>query len=400
MNHLLYEFSAVALILITLPGTIELTLLTVAAVLPGRHRRFDREKKANRELTGEDCLIKRLAVVVPARNEARTITRCIRSIAQCELPSALEMSIIVVADNCSDATAELASKLGARVIERFDSERRGKQFALDFAFTKLLKEGFDAFLVVDADSVVEVNLLKEVSSLLKLGADAVQARYLALNPEGSILGRLRNVALMAVNVLRPLGRDRLELSCGLTGNGFTLRRSTLESVAYDVHSHNDDHEYHTRLVLAGRRVVFADRTTVRGQMPARGADARAQRARWEGQRLRLIIQNVPKLARALIRGNLRVIEPLLELLLLPLAIHGLLLVCTAAVSFAPARRYAIFALALLASHATSAIIVAGGSVSDLVAVLAVPGYMAWKLILIPAIVRSARSDAEWIRTQR
>jgi cellulose synthase/poly-beta-1,6-N-acetylglucosamine synthase-like glycosyltransferase len=404
MSHWLIEFTAGALILMTLPGTIELALLTFAALLPGNHEpaKGNEEKREGQDReTGGQERIKRLAVVIPAHNEATTITRCLHSLTQCKRPyAALETSIIVVADNCRDATAELASRSGAKVIERRDSERRGKGFALQFAFGRLLEEGFDAVVVVDADSVVESNLLKEVVRLLNRGADGVQTRYLPLNTDNSARARLRNVALSAFNVLRPLGRSRLGLSCGILGNGFALSRATLQAVAYSAYSIVEDLEYHIRLVRAGFKIEFADRTMVRAEMPTGGEAARTQRVRWEGGRLRMIAQNVPELAREAFLGKPQLLELLLELLLFPLTIHVLLLACTAVVPFTPARIYAVSALALVVGHASLGIIVAGGGFRDFAAILAVPGYLAWKLLLLPATLRSARPGAEWVKTER
>jgi cellulose synthase/poly-beta-1,6-N-acetylglucosamine synthase-like glycosyltransferase len=404
MSHWLIEFAGGVLILMTLPGTIELALLTFAALLPGNHERAKRseelEKGQDRGASGHER-IKRLAVVIPAHNEAATISRCIHSLAQCERPyAALETSIIVVADNCSDVTAELALGSGARVIERHDSERRGKGFALQFAFGKLLEEGFDAVVVVDADSVVETNLLTEVVRLLNRGADGVQVRDLPLNIDDSPRTRLLNVAMSAFNVLRPLGRSRLRLSCGILGNGFALSRATLKAVAYSAYSIVEDLEYHIRLVRAGFKIEFANRTTVRAEMPAGGTAARTQRVRWEGGRVRMIAQNVPLLVREAFFGKPRLLEPLLELLLLPLAIHVLLLACTAVIPFALAQTYAALALALVAGHVSLGILVAGGTLSDFAAILAVPGYLAWKLVLIPRTFQSAGSNSEWVRTER
>ena len=67
-----------------------------------------------------------------------------------------------------------------------------------------------------------------------------------------------NIALLAFNVMRPRGRDRLALSCGILGNGFALRRETIEAVPYEAGSVVEDLEYHLRLVRAGKKVQFAD----------------------------------------------------------------------------------------------------------------------------------------------
>ncbi len=390
MIHSIIALAGVALILTTLPGTFELALLTFSGIMRPRSR-VARMKTA----------IARMAVVIPAHDEAASIVRCVRSIAACDSPgNGTAVSIVVVADNCLDSTAALAQAAGARVIVRIDNVRRGKGLALADAFATLLAEGFDAVVVVDADTVVEPNLLVEIAALLAAGADGVQTRYGVLNPSVSIRTRLMNVALMAFNVLRPRGRDRLGVSVGILGNGFALSRATLEAVPYDAQSIVEDLEYHLRLVRIGRRIEFADRTTVRADMPAAGPGASTQRARWEGGRLRMLADHSAGLAAGILRGNTRLVEPLLDLLLLPLAFQVALLLATLAIPFAPARIYAVAALAIVVIHVAAGIIVGGGNFDDFAALAAAPFYIGWKLAMSPLIFRMARHNASWIRTER
>lgn len=390
MIHWQLVIATSVLILLTLPGTLELAMITFAGILPSR----DRLPK------GTVTRIAKVAVVVPAHNEAAAIVRCVRSISACTLPDSVELQIVVVADNCTDATAELARGANARVLVRSDSAKRGKGFALQYAFQILLDEGFDAVLVIDADSVVDSNLLLEVVREFRSGADGVQVRYVVLNPQDSLRARLMNVAFMAFNVLRARGRERMGLSVGIFGNGFGLARATLEAVPYDSHSLVEDLDYHLQLVKAGRKVVFVEGAHVRGEMPAGGRGAATQRARWEGGRLRTAVQNLPELLAGVVAGKLRLLEPSLELLLLPLAFHVTLLGLTALMPFSLARIYALFALALVAVHVVTGILVGGGDCRDFRALLWAPFYVAWKLFALPKTLQSARSVAPWIRTDR
>jgi len=402
MSYLFYLIG-IALTLVTLPGTIELALLTLGALpLGGRDRKRGTSLGERRENGAEDkkIPIRRLAIVVPAHNEIASIADCVRSLSLCDRPTTLDAAnIIVIADNCTDQTAELASRAGARVIERRDSRQRGKGFALQFAFANLLKEGFEAILVVDADTLVDPNLLTEVVRLLDQGADGVQARYLPLNVTDSPRARLRNVALTAFNFLRPLARDRLGLSCGITGNGFALRHETLEAVPYLADSIVEDLEYHVSIVRAGFRIRFARAATVRAPVPVSGVAARTQRARWEGGRGRMIGKCAPALASEVIH-NSRLLEPALELLLLPLALHVSLLAAGLAMPFPAGQIYSAFALALVGLHVALAVKLGGGSWADLSGLMAVPAYLAWKVSLIAPTLRSTRSTTEWRRTER
>jgi len=390
MIHGIIEVIAAALMLVTLLGTVELALLTFAALCP----------KGRPQAPGEGRALRRLAVLIPAHDEASLIARCARSVAACAAPAAVETKIVVVADNCTDETAELALAAGARVIERIDDQRRGKGFALEYAFGQLLGEGVDAVFVIDADSVLDPNALEQVVQGLSLGADGVQMRYQVLNPQASRRASLIGIAFMAINVLRPRGRERLGLSAGIFGNGFALSRATLAVVPYDAHSVVEDLEYHVRLVRAGRRVRFIESATVRGEMPAGGAGARTQRARWEGGRLRTLINAAPVLLREAADGNWRLLEPLLDLLLLPLGFHVTLLLIALALPWGPGRIYAAVALAVVTLHVCAAIFVGGGGRREFAALAAAPLYIVWKLTAVPAIVRSASRVAPWIRTAR
>ena len=394
MFHLALLSLGCLLVLCTLPGNIELAVLTIAGILPAAERRRTRSISAS-------PLISKVAIVIPAHNEAGSIARCVTSLARCASPERpVAIDIVVIADNCDDLTAEHARRAGARVIVRFDNDRRGKGFALQDAFESLLREGYDGFVVIDADSVADSNLMVELIASIDAGADGAQARYGVLNPGASTRTQLMNVALMAFNVLRPRGRQRLGLSAGIFGNGFALTGASIQAVPYDVHSVVEDLEYHLRLVRAGRRIAFADRTTVRADMPVGGRGASTQRARWEGGRLRMVTQAVPALLKDVAKGNLRLIEPLLDLLLLPLGFHVLLLTALAALPFAATRIYALCAFGLVTFHVGAAVVVGGGTRQDFAALLSAPFYVLWKLAAVPGIFRSASRNAEWVRTER
>jgi hypothetical protein len=209
-----------------------------------------------------------------------------------------------------------------------------------------------------------------------------------------------NIALMAFNILRARARDRMSISVGIFGNGFALSSTTLKAVPYEAFSLVEDLEYHLRIVDLGRQVVFADRTEVRADMPAGRRGASSQRARWEGGRLRVAMQCIPWLLNGVAHGDLRLLEPLMELLLLPLAFHVAILGAAVAIPFEPARIYGLCALVVVAIHVVGAVIIAGGDWKDLVTLLIAPVYVAWKITATPIILRAARGGAPWIRTAR
>ena len=380
-------FVGSVLALMALPGIIELAVLSLANL-----RRTPKPRAWVRPGF-------RLGVVIPAHNEEAGIGRTVRSVLDAD-HTGIDLTVMVVADNCTDGTGVAAAEAGARVLSRTDAERRGKGFALDFAFAELMVEGVDALLVVDADTVIGHNLLVEAAAAFSSGADAVQARYLVHNAGDSPRTRLMQIALMAFNVTRPRGRHALGLSAGINGNGFGVSRQTLTDVGYTASSIVEDLEYHLELVRARKRVRFLDRATVRADMPTDRGGAAQQRSRWEGGRARLAREAVPGLIRDVACGRWRLAEPLLDLLLPPLGLFAALLVATAAIPFAPSRAVGLTGLAVLVLHVAVAIRVGGGGWSDVRTLLRAPGYVLWKMAMLPQIGRTSRRTAAWVRTPR
>ena len=373
------------LTVVTVIGSLELLVLTAASLLPQPRRRpSDRQPS--------------LAVVVPAHDEQAGIGRAVASLraSQQRVPGA---ALYVVAHNCSDDTAGVAEAAGAQVLRLDTPDQRGKTHALIHGLDRARADGFEAFVVVDADSEVAPDFLEEIGRAFAGGVDAVQTRYVATAGEDP-KSRLQALAFAAMNVVRPRGRTRLGLSAGVLGNGFGLSRRALEAVPFEPGSIAEDLDHHLRLVDAGFRVDFVDRTSVRAGLPTSEAAVRVQRSRWEGGRLRVAAQWVPALAGRLLRGRLRVLEPLADLLLLPLGFHVPLLVAAALVPFWPTQVLAWAGLAIVAAHVATALALAGGGMRDLQALLRAPFYVLWKLRMLGAIRAGARKDAEWVRTPR
>ena len=363
------------------PGTLELAVLTAGAMLPARRRPV-----ATRPLPS-------LAVVVPAHNEAASIAGCVASLASTRDQYPGDAQIFVVADNCTDETAAAAAGAGAEVLVRRDEERRGKGWALDWAFAQLQGRGFDAFVIVDADSLVSANFLTAFGECFAGGAAAAQCAYLTANPNETAATRLLDIALRAFNRLRPSGRARWGLSAGILGNGFALRQSTLDTVPYSARSIVEDLEYHLHLLHAGLRVEWVDAAVVYGVMPAAGSGRATQRARWEGGRLRMLREHFLPLLRDMARGRWSSVEPLFDLLLAPLAFHVLLLA-------AAGGWWAAAGFTVLAAHLGVAVASGDSYRRDLTALAFVPVYICWKLLRLPLTLSTSARGAVWVRTER
>jgi hypothetical protein len=379
----------VLLVLLTLPLALELLLLTGAIVF-----------KRRRPLPAAAPESFRLAVVIPAHNEETLLGACIASLRAQTTPGT---SLYVIAHNCTDSTALLAAHAGAEVL-LLNDDRGGKGLALDHGFRHALAQGAEAVLVIDADSTAGPGLLAAVAAAFAAGAHAVQARYEVQNASSTPRTRLAGLAFLGMNVLRPLGRQRLGLSCGIFGNGFALSAATLARVPYTPNSVVEDLEYHLHLVCAGIRVHFLNHAAVYGEMPTSGATASSQRARWEGGRILMRRTFAASLALAVARGQVRMLEPLLDLLARPLASQTLLLTLLCGVGELLRSpwllAYDALAFIVIARYVVGSALLSPEPGATLRALLFAPAFLVWKILLIPATQLASRRDAAWVRTRR
>ena len=126
---------------------------------------------------------KKFAMVVAAHNEEIVISELVDSLKNIKYPNDL-YDIFVVADNCTDNTAEIAEKHGAIVLRRFNKVDKGKGFALEWAFNKIfeMEKGYDAFCVFDADNLVSPEFLMEMNKRMLEGHRVIQGYIDSKNP--------------------------------------------------------------------------------------------------------------------------------------------------------------------------------------------------------------------------
>jgi hypothetical protein len=296
---------------------------------------------------------KRVALLVPAHDEEASIARCVRSLLDQDYPREL-FAVIVIADNCTDRTAAVASEAGAEVLVRDEPDARGKGRALRWALDQLL-ERFDAFAVVDADSTAGREFLAALVRPLETGAGAAQGES-RLVDDGSGPAAFRAGAFRLVNRVRPAGRAVLGLGCNLQGNGMLVSAEVLRRRPWDAFSATEDLEYSIGLLLSGVRTRFAGGAIVESPAAPTREAATHQQMRWEGVKLHVARTQLPKLlAAGLKRRDPKLLEAAIDLAVPPLGILAATatagtVICAvlAAVGLLPAWTVAPWALALVA----------------------------------------------------
>ena len=348
----------------------------------------------------------RFDVIVPAHNEAAAIDGVVASLRKLDWP-ADGFRVLVIADNCTDSTAVLARAAGAEVLERHDTERRGKGYALAFAFQASQAHGWAyAVVVVDADTEVSPNLLEAFAARIENGAAAIQAHYGVLNSQASWRTRLMAIAMASFHRVRSRARERLQLSCGIRGNGWCVTHRLLRKAPYRAFSLTEDIEYGIDLGLAGFRVRYADEAHVAAMMVSGEQAARTQRQRWEDGRWQLIRSKALSLLRAA-KGpdGGFCLDLAIDLLVLPLsyvAINVVVLIVLASVALLWEPSMEIWLWLGLGCGASLLLYVLRGwqlsrvGMRGLVDLLRAPFFVLWKVLLM---LRAHKSE-EWVRTKR
>lgn len=271
-----------------------------------------------------------IAVLIPAHNEEGGLLATLSS-----LQPQLSVSdrILVVADNCSDRTAEVARQAGAQVIERSHAQLRGKGYALDFGVNALADAPPDVVVIVDADCIVGEGAIARLATLAAHHRRPVQALYLMHAPAGSgPLKKIAEFAWLVKNKVRPLGWFRLGWPCQLMGTGMAFPWQTIRSANLATGHIVEDMKLGLDLALAGTPPMFCPHALVYSHFPSSAEGVQSQRTRWEHGHLSVIASAAPAALLGAIRrrsaslfafGLDLCVPPLALLVLLVCAITGL-----------------------------------------------------------------------------
>lgn len=203
----------------------------------------------------------RYAFMIAAHNEEVVIGELIRSIRAQNYPQEL-LDIYVVADACTDATAEVAHKAGATVIERNDLARRGKSWALDMGFDQVLNakgdDHYDAFFVFDADNLLSNDYVAQMNRLFDLGYLAGTSYRNSKNFDSSWVSAA--YATWFIREARFLNNSRMLLgtSCAISGSGWMVSSRIIRAMhGWDFHTLTEDIQFSTFCAANNVQIGYA-----------------------------------------------------------------------------------------------------------------------------------------------
>jgi cellulose synthase/poly-beta-1,6-N-acetylglucosamine synthase-like glycosyltransferase len=347
----------------------------------------------------------RLAVVVPAHDEATVIAPTVSHLRGALAP---DDRLLVIADNCSDRTAEHARAEGAEVLERFDHAHRGKGHALSFAFEALRADPPEVVVVVDADCRLTPGSLDVLARQARAWHRPIQAEYIMRPVDGSSRSVVSALAFLVRNRARPRGLHRLGLPCHLTGTGMAFPWEVLLEAPPTGSHLVEDLVLGIELAERGYPPRLCPDARVTSELPRGATAALVQRERWEHGQLSTLLDRGPRLLwRGLRRGRRDLVALGLDLMVPPLALLVLaqtLVVLVSAVAYGMGAAGAPLMLGL----ASIGLLTLGVAVAWWVfarrllpwqRLLAVPAYVMWKVPLYLTFMVGRRARG-WRRTRR
>lgn len=267
------------------------------------------------------CSTAKAVVLMPAHNESLVIAETLRPLMGIDRD---RVEIVVIADNCSDDTAQIARDMGMTAIERFDSERRGKGFAMDFGLRYLEQRGQavpEVVVFLDADCQVTVAALMVLVDQAAQTQKPVQSVYLMNLPQGS--GPNQQVsafAFLVKNWVRLRGLSALGCPIVLTGSGMAFPWKIIAPMDLASGAIVEDMKLGIDLAIAGHPVTLSP-AHVTSTLAQKSRAAAAQRTRWEHGHLQSILIYAPRLLRAgLMQGRLDLLAFALDLCIPPLSL--------------------------------------------------------------------------------
>ncbi len=366
----------------------------IAAVIPARPRRSDHSSP--RPVLG---------ILVPAHNESAVIGATLDSIRP-QLAAADRL--LVIADNCTDDTADIARARGADVLSRHDLEHRGKGHALTAGLAEFAANPPRVVIVIDADCTLAPGCLAELARESDALQRPVQGCYLMPpppNPRPNDV--ISSLAVLVKNKVRPQGMARLGVPCLLTGSGAAFPWKTLCSTSFAGSHIVEDMQLAVDLTLAGSAPQFCPQAELSAPLPSEKSAFLSQRTRWEHGHLHTLFTQAPRLLVGFLRsGRLDPLAMMLDLCVPPLSlltmlwgglfVAGVLLGLSTGLWIAAAVSLATGGL--LAGAVGVSWLCFGRSQIPFSTLMGVPWYILSKLPVYAGFLY--RRQTAWIRTRR
>nr|WP_237452191.1 glycosyltransferase family 2 protein [Qipengyuania algicida] len=350
---------------------------------------------------------KSISVLIPAHDEATGIAATVEAL---KSVAPRNTQILVVADNCSDDTAERARTAGAQVIERHDTVARGKGYALAFGRDYLAEQAGgppDVVIVLDADCRLGEGSLEALSAIaLQRGTPTQAINLISPDLGAPPMVQISSFAMLVKNLFRSRGMQRLGGAALLTGTGMALPWQRIANAKLATGSIVEDLALGIELTREGYPPYLVEHAHVRSA-PADMRDALQQRKRWEhgfldclkNLALPVFSKGLKRWSRAEILLGLHLMVPPLAL---TMAVASMSFVVVCLLGWLGAQIAPAVILGILLAVAVALVLLAwlieGQAFLSAKTLLRIPLYVLWKIPIYASFLR--KPQANWNRTPR
>ena len=347
----------------------------------------------------------RLLFLVPAHDEERMIHSCVRSLIDLRYPAG-RFHAVVIADNCTDRTAELARAAGAQCLERHDRTLPGKPRAIAWALNQLPVNQFDAVIIIDADTVVDPGFAGALAAAAPITGQAYQAYFDVRNPDDTPLTRMNTVLAAANYRFAYALKRRVGLNAPLMGNGMCLGTQVLAAHGWKAFTIAEDWESYALYTLEGVPIESLEAAHLYAQEARSLKQSSTQRQRWTAGKLTVLGRLVGRLLRSHKIGLAQKLDAVAELSSPGPVVHLGLVIGLAALTVVLRPAGADWLLVGLAASVVRPLIytLAGltaqqDPLRSALAFTFLPFYLVWRLGAAVAALRML-GDKPWVRTAR
>ena len=246
----------------------------------------------------------RFMTIIPAHNEEKVVANLVESLKKLDYPKDL-YDIYVIADNCTDKTAEVAKKAGAIVYERFDEAHKTKGHALQWFLAQKIEEDapYDAFCIFDADNIVDENFLKVMNKKLCQGEEVVQGYKDIKNPSDSWVSAGYAIFYWTMHRFYHLARYNIGLSPLMNGTGFMVKFDVIKPQGWNTKTLTEDIEFSLKRIIEGKKLGWARDAIVYDEQPVGFKQSWTQRSRWTVGHMQCLKEYTKPLAEAVVKNK-------------------------------------------------------------------------------------------------
>ena len=217
-------------------------------------------------------------ILVACRNEEQVIASLIESIKVQNYPKDM-YELCIIPNNCTDNTFTTALNLGARIID-CTGKCSCKGDALRYAFNVLESEEFDAYVIFDADNVVDSNFLTRMNDAIEEGYSVAQGYRDSKNPKDNWISGSYSIYYWMQNFFFNKARMNVKASASINGTGFMVKKEVIQKYGFDTVTLTEDVEFTAQCAINNIRIAFVEDAVTYDEQPVFWSDSWKQRKRW------------------------------------------------------------------------------------------------------------------------